>query len=411
MQFKNYEVSQSQKHFTAYGQKDPLNCKGYFNAAIRVGDKTVSKRIYVIEGNAESLLGWDSSFELGILTHINSVSQNSCQIELDYLLKEYDDVFDRLGKVTDFEHKITVDPKVNPVSQQLRCIPVSQIEAVNNKLDKMLEKDIIEEVTEASPSISNLVVVPKKLGGIRVCCDLRERNKAVIREHYVLAKIDDTLRAMRGSKYFTKIDAKRGFFQLTLAGESRYVTTFITPCGCYRFKQTPFGLTDASEAFQKMIDKILFGIEGVRISVDDVIIYAETMMELLKCIRKVFDRCHQYNLKLNHGKCEFGVKQITILGHVVSERGIEPNVVKTKAIKATPPPSNVSDLQSFLGTCGYVSKFISNYANIIERLRSSLLKGRNWHGKQNRQRHSKPWKKRCQTHKFWLLLAYMPWLT
>ena len=57
MQFKNYEVSQSQKHFTAYGQKDPLNCKGYFNAAIRVGDKTVSKRIYVIEGNAESLLG------------------------------------------------------------------------------------------------------------------------------------------------------------------------------------------------------------------------------------------------------------------------------------------------------------------------------------------------------------------
>ena len=119
-----------------------------------------------------------------------------------------------------------------------------------------------------------------------------------------------------------------------------------------------------AKLFKKMIDKILFGIEGVRISVDDVIIYAETKTELLKHIRKVLDRCRQYNLKLNRSKCEFGVKQITILGHIVSKRGIEPNMVKMEAIKATPPPSNVSDLRSFLGTCGYVSKFIPSYANL-----------------------------------------------
>ena len=248
---------------------------------------------------------------------------------------------------------------------------------MNNELDRMLEQDIIEEVTEASPWVSNLVIVPKKSGDIRVCCDLREVNKAVIRERYVLPKIDDTLHAMRGSQYFAKIDAKSGFFQLTLAEESRYVTTFITPRGCYRFKRTPFGLSDASEAFQKMMDKILFGIEGVRISVDDVIIYAETMTELLRRIRKVLDRCRQYNLKLNRSKCEFGVQQITILGHVVSERGIEPDVAKTEAIKAT-PPSNVSDLRSFLGTSGYVSKFIPSYANIVEPLRKLTRNGQKW---------------------------------
>ena len=250
-QFKNYELSQTQKRFTAYGQKDPLKCKGYFNAAIRVDDKTVNSKIYVIEGNAESLLGRDSSFKLGILTQVNSVGQNSNQRELHSLLKAYDDVFQGLGKVTDFEHKITIDPDVKPVSQQLRRIPVSQIEAVNNELDRMLEQYIIEEVTEASPRVSNLVIVPKKSGDIRVCCDLREVNKAVIRERYVLPKIDDTLHAMRGSKYFAKIDAKSGFFQLTLAEESGYVTTFITPRGCYRLKRTPFGLSDASEAFKR----------------------------------------------------------------------------------------------------------------------------------------------------------------
>ena len=94
---------------------------------------------------------------------------------------------------------------------------------------------------------------------------------------------------MHGSKYFAKIDAKSGFFQLMLAEESRYVTTFITPCGWYRFKRTPFSLSDASEAFQKMMEKILFGIKGVRISVDEVIIYADTMAELVKRVRNVFN--------------------------------------------------------------------------------------------------------------------------
>ena len=75
----------------------------------------------------------------------------------------------------------------------------------------MLEHDIIEEVTEASPWVSNLVIVPKKSGDIRVCCDLREVNKAVIRESYVLPKLDDSLHAMRVPKYFVKIDAYAGW--------------------------------------------------------------------------------------------------------------------------------------------------------------------------------------------------------
>ena len=78
-----------------------------------------------------------------------------------------------------------------------------------------------------------------------------------------------------------------------------------------------------------------------------------------------------------------------ILGHV-SEKGIEPDVAKTDAIKAMPPPSNVSDLRSFLGTCGYVSKFIPSYANIVEPLRKLTCKGQKWTWEKNKQRHSKP---------------------
>ena len=76
----------------------------------------------------------------------------------------------------------------------------------------MLEQEVIEEVNEPSPWVSNLIIVPKKSVDLRVCCDLREVNKAVIRERYVLPKVHDALHAMRGSKYFAKIDAKSVFF-------------------------------------------------------------------------------------------------------------------------------------------------------------------------------------------------------
>lgn len=99
----------------------------------------------VIAGNAEYLLGRDSSFKLNVLTQaINSVNRGS-NSELDSLLEEYSDIFEGLGRVSNFEHKIAIDPEVKPVSQYLRKIPVSQIEAVKNDLDRMLEQDVIKE--------------------------------------------------------------------------------------------------------------------------------------------------------------------------------------------------------------------------------------------------------------------------
>ena len=131
----------------------------------------------------------------------------------------------------------------------------------------MLEDDVIEEVSEASPWTSNLEMVPKKSGELKVWCDLREVNKAVIRERYILPRVDDTRNQGTVQSISQKIDAKSGFFQLPSAKESRNVTTFITPRGFFRFKGTPFDLGDAGEAFQKMMEEILFGIDGVQISI------------------------------------------------------------------------------------------------------------------------------------------------
>ena len=115
------------------------------------------------------------------------------------MLSEFGDLFQGIGNVANYEHKIKIDPKVAPVSQKLRRIPLSQVGKVNAEVDRMLEVDIIEDAPEASLWVSNLVIVPKKDVCNRVCCDFRDVNKAIIRERYVLPKVEDTLNSMRGS--------------------------------------------------------------------------------------------------------------------------------------------------------------------------------------------------------------------
>ena len=184
-QFKVYQLMKTSKKFTVYGQRNHLNCLGYFKASLRAGMKTISSKIYVIQGQAEALLGRNACIELGVIRQVMPIKVDSnvnqkTKTCLDNLIEEYNDIFTGLGKIAKFEHKISVNPNVKPVSQKLRRIPFGQIESIDREIDKMLNDGVIEEATQPSPWVSNLVVVPKSSGGVRVCCDLRELIKRLL---------------------------------------------------------------------------------------------------------------------------------------------------------------------------------------------------------------------------------------
>lgn len=222
-----------------------------------------------------------------------------------------------------------------------------------------LEKhDIIERVNEASEWVSPMLMKRKSSGEVRIIVDLREANKAVIREMHPLPTLEQISRKIVGNKFFTKLDIKQAFYQVMLKEECRYITTFISPIGLMRYKRLMFGLSAAPELFQKVMDMIFANFPWLIVFIDDVLIPAKDDGELMFRTKLVYERLRQYNVLLNLDKVESGVKEADFLGYHISEHGISVSRTKLEAIAKMERPKSAEELRSFLGLINFVHRYI-----------------------------------------------------
>ena len=157
---------------------------------------------------------------------------------------------------------------------------------------------------------------------------------------YPLPDVTEILDQVGQSKYFSCIDMVMGYRQLEMAEEDRAKTAFSTKEGHWEYKRLPFGLKTAPATFQRTMNVVLSGLTGSHcfIFLDDIVVYAKSLADHDANIRQVFDRLRESNLKLKPEKCEFLRKDVSYLGHVISENRVLPDKTKTKVIGDVPTP-------------------------------------------------------------------------
>jgi len=218
--------------------------------------------------------------------------------------------------------------------------------------------------------VNSMVVVKKKSSNaVRICIDPTDLNKAIKREHFPMNNIEDIVTRLHGSKYFSTLDANKGFFQVKLTEKSSYLTTFNSPFGRYRYLRMPMGAKCSSEVFQRAMMSAFEGIEGVEVVVDDILVHGSTIAIHDQRLRQVLNRCREINLKLNDSKCQIGKTAVHYVGHTITRDGLKPTDERIKAIVNMKPPGNLKELESVLGMIAYVAKFVPRLSDLNKPLR------------------------------------------
>ena len=272
--------------------------------------------------------------------------------------------------------KLNIDKDHAPKAQPQRRIPFHISADVERALEDLELQDIIERVPENQPTpwVSPIVAVPKKDGGVRICVDMRVANEAIKRVRHPIPTVDDVSFELNGAQYFSKLDLSQAYHQLELDEDSRYITTFTTHVGLFRYRRLNYGTNAAAEIFQYTLQAQLQGLQGVKNIADDIIIFGKTRQEHDLNLEQCLTRLSNKGLRLNQSKCKFLDTTLSFFGQVLSSQGCKPDPKRVQDLQNAQVPRNVHDVRSLLGMANYSSKYIANFATITSPLRDLTKK-------------------------------------
>jgi hypothetical protein len=269
-----------------------------------------------------------------------------------------------LPPMREFDHHIELLPGSEPIAKPAYRESASHNDELRRQLDELLKAGYIRPSN--SEFASPILFVKKADGSLRMCIDYRGLNKITKKNKYPLPHTDDLIERLKDGNYLTKLDLRSGYHQLRMGEDSVNKTAFITRYGLYEFLVMPFGLCNAPSTFMRMMHDILRPLIDtcVIVFLDDILIYSPAMEQHYKDVSAVFDLLKQHKLYVKMSKCEFFKHELEFLGHIVGKGSVKMCPDKLDAIRTWPVPTNIHDLRSFLGMCGYYRKFVKGFSDI-----------------------------------------------
>ncbi|KAM1143390.1 hypothetical protein ACFX2B_031923 [Malus domestica] len=290
-------------------------------------------------------------------------------------------------------HRILLEEGSKTSREAQRRLNPPMMEVVNKEIIKLLDCGVIYPISD-SRWVSPFQCVPKKSGvtvvanaenelvpqriqtGWRVCIDYRKLNATTRKDHFPLPFINQILERLAGYAFYCFLDGYSGYNQIVIAPEDQEKTTFTCPFGIFAYRRMPFGLCNAPATFQRCMISIFsdYVEKIIEVFMDDFSVFGDSFDGCLHNLSLILKRCVETNLVLNWEKCHFMVKQGIVLGHIISEKGIEVDKSKIDLVRHLPFPTSVREVCSFLGHAGFYRRFIKDFSKVAQPLCRLLQK-------------------------------------
>ncbi|GLB39299.1 putative retrotransposable element tf2 155 kda protein type 1-like [Lyophyllum shimeji] len=286
----------------------------------------------------------------------------------DYL-HDFEDVFskaafDELPECKQWDHAIELEPGSTPSSCKVYPLAPNEQAELDAFLEENLKSGRIHP--SKSPMASPVFFIKKKDGSLRLVQDYRALNAITVKNRYPLPLISELINNLRGARYFTKLDVRRGYNNVRIKEGDEWKAAFRTNCGLFEPLVMFFRLTNSPATFQTMMNDIfrdLIAQRVVCVYLDDILIYTKTLEEHRRITRIVLDRLREHCLFLKPEKCEFERTEVEYLGLIISHGTASMDPVKVAGVAEWPVPRNKKEVQSFLGFTNFYRRFIRDFSH------------------------------------------------
>ncbi|KAL4030664.1 hypothetical protein IC575_008914 [Cucumis melo] len=314
-----------------------------------------------------------------ILASVVHTRELEVSLSSEPVVRKYPDIFPNelpgLSPPREIDFAIELESGIALISRAPYRMALVELKELKVQLQELLDKGFIRP--SVSPWRAPVLFVKKKDGSMRLCIDYRELNKVTVKNRYPLPRIDDLFDQLQGATVFSKIDLRSGYHQLRIRDNDIPKTTFRSRYGHYEFIVMSFELTNAPVVFMDLMNRVFkdFLDTFVIVFIDDILIYSKIEAENEEHLHPVLETLRANKLYAKFSKCEFWLKKVTFLDHVVSSKGVFVDPAKIEAVTSWPRPSTVSEIRSFLSLVGYYRRFVEDFSCIASPLTQLTRKG------------------------------------
>jgi hypothetical protein len=280
------------------------------------------------------------------------------------------------------KHKIDTGTHKPIYTHPYRQSPAMQ-QIITEEVDKWFKHGVIRDSN--SPWSSPIVMVKKKNGTWRMCIDYRKLNLCTVSDVYPLPPIDTLLYKLQDCGYFTALDLQAAYNQIAIHEDDIQKTAFTHTTGFYEFIRGPYGLKNLPATFQRLMQMVISGNPNALAYLDDILIFSVNLEQHCQHLFEILGKISKHGLKVNLDKCELVRNKVKYLGHIVSKSSVMVDPTKVQGVRDMPVPTNVKEVQKYLGIVNYYRTFIKDFSKIAAPLYRLERKDTEWEWRSEQQ--------------------------